>query len=386
LRQPNKRQIEAYLSEVHGKKAVSLKYFGPFSENPNEKSGTRIYEKGTRGKGQSVKFLGYGIPYLLTYKVGAQKFESILSTMRISHGFGHDFRADRADSLILSFDTWNRLPRHGRVIDLGAFKKRDSSLLSLGNTGEFFVLREKVEGEEYYKDLDRIFASGSLEKVDLPRANSLARYLVSIHSKKMKDESIARELYRRKIRDTVGHGECIFGLADSYPSLVRDYLREGELEEIEKKCVHQRWRLKDNFSRLCQVHGDFHPWNILFAKNSKDRFHLLDRSRGEWGEPADDFCGLSINYVFFSLRKYGRLEKEFADLFEEFVQTYLRESGDREILKAAPLFYAFRALVIASPVWYPTLTSETRRKIFNFTSNILDSGEFDPSRVNDYIS
>jgi aminoglycoside phosphotransferase (APT) family kinase protein len=136
----------------------------------------------------------------------------------------------------------------------------------------------------------------------------MAEYLVKIHRVKYSGTG-RREIYERKIRDTVGHGECIFGLSDSYPRDTLSYLHEDELLEIEKKCVEQRWKLKENDSRLSQVHGDFHPWNILFDKNPKfpSRFVLLDRSRGQWGEPADDVCALSINYLFYSLRKYGAL-------------------------------------------------------------------------------
>lgn len=42
--------------------------------------------------------------------------------------------------------------------------------------------------------------------------------------------------------------------------------------------------------RLRQVHGDFHPWKILFELGAD--FRLLDRSRGEFGDPADDVTSL----------------------------------------------------------------------------------------------
>jgi aminoglycoside phosphotransferase (APT) family kinase protein len=54
-----------------------------------------------------------------------------------------------------------------------------------------------------------------------------------------------------------------------------------------------RLRLKSLTHRLRQVHGDFHPWNILFR--SAAEFSLLDRSRGEYGDPADDFRGFLSN-------------------------------------------------------------------------------------------
>ena len=36
------------------------------------------------------------------------------------------------------------------------------------------------------------------------------------------------------------------------------------MREIERRCLEWRWRLKAKTQRLRQVHGDFHPWNILF--------------------------------------------------------------------------------------------------------------------------
>jgi len=380
LKIPTEKQVQAYLQSISPKKKIAISYFGPLDG----------YEK-HESRNVEIKKLGYGTPYLIVYQEvsGKQKRKdkkAILATMRVANGFGHDYRADRVDNLVLSFDTWNSLPQHCHVMDLGAFRKNDSSMISLGNANEFFLLRPMVQGSEYYKDLDRIYQTGGLESHDLERAATLAEYLVKIHRIKY-SKAGRKEIYERKIRDTVGHGECIFGLSDSYPQNTQSYLREEELKEIEKKCVEQRWKLKENDSRLSQVHGDFHPWNILFDKNPKfpSRFVLLDRSRGAWGEPADDVCALSINYLFYSLRKYGALTGEFLTLFDRFMQTYTEGSKDPELAGAMPLFYVFRALVIASPLWYPDLSSETRRRIFNFAQNLLDEGRFDYSRVGDYF-
>lgn len=371
MRPPTRNQVSSYLQRVL-KEKPHITYFGPLTD----------YEKSISS---DVKQMGYGAPYLVEYTSKKKRKKLILSTMRISHGFGHDYRSDRIENQIMSYDTWNSLPRHCKVIDLGAFSKRDSSMLSLGDVGEFFLLRPMVEGVEYAKDLERIMTEGKLDKQDVPRVRALAQYLSEIHSVKNGSTSDA-ELYTRKLRDTVGHGECVFGLADSFP-IKSDYLRDGEIVELEKKCVEHRWRLKGKSSRLSKVHGDFHPWNILFSpsRNSPTKFSLLDRSRGEWGEPADDICALSINYIFFSLRKYGELRGEFQTLFDEFLNTYLSATNDTDILYAMPLFYVFRCLVIASPVWYPTLSSDVRRKIFNFAGNVLDADRFDPKNVNEYF-
>lgn len=155
-------------------------------------------------------------------------------------------------------------------------------------------------------------------------------------------------LYQRRLRELLGRGECIMGLTDSYP-LPYGFITEKLLEEIEQYCNMWRWRLRNRTSRLCQVHGDFHPWNILFRKGTS--FTILDRTRGEWGEAADDVTSITINYLFFSLRVAGQLTGLFERLFQCFWERYLDKTGDTGVLEDAPPFFAFRGLVIASPAW-----------------------------------
>jgi hypothetical protein len=48
-------------------------------------------------------------------------------------------------------------------------------------------------------------------------------------------------------------------------------------------------------------------------------------------------------------------------------------------------FYAWRGLVIASPVWYPNLQAGVRRALFNFILNVLTADRFDPASINRYL-
>src|SRR5206468_2541084 len=151
------------------------------------------------------------------------------------------------------------------------------------------------------------------------------------------------------------------------------------LTEIEHQSVDWRWRLKDRVHRLRQVHGDFHPWNILFREN--EDFTVLDRSRGEWGEPADDVTSLTMNFLFFSLQGSGRLDGNFESLFKRFWERYLTKSGDVEMLQVSAPFFAFRGLVMAHPIWYPNLSKDVRQKLFNFIRNVMSDEFFNPDEV-----
>ena len=57
------------------------------------------------------------------------------------------------------------------------------------------------------------------------------------------------------------------GLTDSYPDRY-EFISADLLRGIEEACNRWRWRLRAETQRLSQVHGDFHPWNVLFRKGT----------------------------------------------------------------------------------------------------------------------
>lgn len=351
-------RVRAYLRERYGPSARLL----------------AVEEIGKRGKGEIKKF-GYGKPLLLRFKARGREFEAVINTVKPSR-FGHEFFYDRAAILLFQHRAFNSLPGHARALDAG-FATRSGGLRSAGDAEEFFLLVEKAAGAPYADDLFRIQKAG-LGTLDLRRADALADYAARIHRRK----GPARErqiLYERRVRDLVGHGECIFGMTDGYP---RKWWKR--LEAMEKDAVEWRWRLKNRARRLSAVHGDYHPWNILFTAGT--RFTLLDRSRGEWGEPADDVASLAINYLLFSVLRHGRLEGDWQRLWDAFLGTYLRKTRDRELLEVIPPWFAFRGLVVASPVWYPGHPPGVREALLRFTENMLAADRFDPKRVNRYFA
>jgi phosphotransferase family enzyme len=354
-----KQALERYLRGRFGPKAILLTY-GPIGKESSQ---------------GAYKRYGYGSPVKLTFQIGGRVQSAVLETM--SPGpFGHEHPADRAQAILWDYDSYGRLPRHVKALDVGAFTD-DQQLISVAEAREFFVLTQWTEGISYHSDLERLAKGARLRKQDRERTIALARYLAEIHVKKRRDPS----LYRRRLRELIGHGECIMGLTDSYPDRY-EFISSDLLRGIEEACNRWRWRLRGETHRLSQVHGDFHPWNVLFRKGTD--FSVLDRSRGEWGEPADDVTSMSINYLVFSLYRWGTLQGPLEVLFRLFWDTYVEASRDDAVMESAAPFFAFRGLVLASPVWYPKLPIEVRRTIFRFIEHVLDEPRFDPSNVNEY--
>jgi aminoglycoside phosphotransferase (APT) family kinase protein len=324
-----------------------------------------------------IRKLGSGVQgsgFLIELKTDKGITSYVVKSL-ISEGLGHDYPSDRAAVFLLDLDEFNNLPKHVRAIDVLA-EMEDGSVRSVGGGKEYYLLMEKGEGKDYFRDLRELSRKERLEDSDVKKIRTMTSYLGNIHSVK-KD---SKTLYWRKLRDTVGHGECLMGVIDMYPE---GTVPSHELAGIVKKSVDWTYRLKPKFRRLSEIHGDFHPGNVWF-KDDGDLL-ILDRSRGPWGDPADDVTALTINYIFFSIKHHGTVKGPYLEGLRLFFEDYVRQSGDNEIYSVVQLFYAFRGVVVANPLFYPELTDEKRKVIFKFIHNVLDSEKFEPERVNEYL-
>ena len=117
----------------------------------------------------------------------------------------------------------------------------------------------------------------------------------------------------------------------------------------------------------------------------KTEFSVLDCSRGEWGESTDDVSATSINHTFYSLRTFGKIAGPFEKLFNFFWNHYPDGRGDEEMLKSIQPFYAWGSLLIAYRVWDPHLLLDTRTKLLNSVTNVLQTERFNLEKVNLYI-
>ncbi len=293
--------------------------------------------------GEEMKALGYGRPLKIELASGRR----LVFHMLRADDFGHDRRADRVGNLLLAYDTFGHVPRHAPALDMGVVRD-DGALVSLAATGEPYMISGWVDGTLYADEL-----RGG--RADPAHAAALARLLLEIHAQPGSHPGA----YTRAIRDLLGHGEGIFGLVDSYDA------DDARLRAIEEACLAWRWQLRRQTHRLRRTHGDFHPFNILFDASGQP--HLLDTSRGSEGDPADDVACLAINFVFFRARSS----------WDAFWPVYL--AGDRvDVCAAVAPFFAWRALVLASPKWYPNLAAADREQILAFAERALAAPRFDP--------
>jgi hypothetical protein len=320
----------------------------------------------------TAKDTGYGAPLRIDVRHEGE-LKSVVLHSATPNPFGHEHRANRAEEMLIAADTFGLVPRHTRVFDVGAFRGDD--FVSLRGTGEFYLLTEYAEGRPYAHDLREIAERGAVRPEDLQRLDALVRYLVSTHSIKLPDAT----LYTRSIRDLVGSGEGIFGIVDGYPAHAEGTSAE-QLELIESLCLRWRSRLKHRYQRLVRIHGDFHPFNVLFDERSE--LHLLDASRGSAGDAADDVAAMAVNFLFFALDKPGSWQAAFQTLWRRFWAEYVQQSRDAALFEVVAPFLAWRCLVLANPVWYPHVPATARTRLLTFVTHALRASKFEPESAN----
>jgi len=320
-------------------------------------------------QGSTSKAAGFSLPVYIRLD-GADGPLELVWRVAGDNELGHDRRSDRAASLIQAFDDFSGIPRHIQPIDVGAITP-GGELISMRDGGELYLITEFAPGTLYATDLRRIANEAVAREVDLRRVAILARYLAELHT-----PVVAPHRYRRVIRDLVGSGEGIYGIVDAYPSDVPGASRE-RLHAIERRCADWRWRLREHESRLARTHGDFHPFNIVFRDD--DQLALLDASRGGCGDPADDVTALAVNFVLFALDAPGAWARGLGPLWHRFWEVYLRDRPDPVLTSVSPPFFAWRALVVCNPKFYPQLGRAGRDSLLGLAEAALDAHHLEPA-------
>jgi len=308
------------------------------------------------------KGVGYGVPVRVRLLEADGRARCLVFHTALPDDFGHDRRADRAQEMLLAYDTFGQVPGHVQAVDVGVIGA-DGAMRSIADARELYLLTEWAEGEVYASDLREVARQGVTAR-DLRRVDLLADYLVGLHIRR--DDRPA--IYTRAVRDLVGSGEGLFGIVDSYGAEVPS-APPARLQRIEQLMLAWRWRLRGRERRLSRTHGDFHPFNIVFG--AEDTLMLLDASRGCAGDPADDLAALAVNYLFFALDAPGTWRGGFGALWHRLWSRYLEASGDREVLEVAAPWLAWRALVVANPRWYPGLSAAGRDALLGWIEEVL---------------
>lgn len=174
----------------------------------------------------------------------------------------------------------------------------------------------------------------------------------------------------------------IFGIADGYADDVPAAPRP-RLERIQRQCLDWRFRLTHRHDRLRRIHGDFHPFNVLFDDHSE--LSVLDASRGSVGDAADDVTCMAINYAFFSLGHPGSWRTALRALWYGFWEGYAACAKDEGLLEVVAPFLAWRGLVLASPAWYPELRAEDRDRLLCFVELVLSAEKFWPAMADEFF-
>jgi aminoglycoside phosphotransferase (APT) family kinase protein len=243
----------------------------------------------------NVKALGEeehdtGISNLLSLEVqvGSQTKQLILRRPA-STVYNTEQLSDRAYTVLQAYHLYNHIPHHPRSLDVGIIQA-DGTLNSIQGDAEFVLLQEFGQGELYFHSLMQTLKAAEPSKLEERRAVALAEYLLKLHAETHDDDNI----YQRSLRDIVAGGVGAMSIIGGYTKELREAYHD-ELNDVLCGFISLAWNL-DRYpaNRLCRIHGDFHPLNILFREDTE--LTLIDASGIGWGDAAFDVGILFMNY------------------------------------------------------------------------------------------
>ena len=210
---------------------------------------------------KDVKGFGYGVPVRVDYQAaGGERRSAVLHTM--SPGpFGHEHMAGpRPDSAVVASGVQPASAARA-VAGCGRVRTGRTALISLGRVEEFCLLTEYAAGARLRSGPG---AAAQLRRCDGVWISTAPMRFATTWSVYTPCPAAIRICMSAATVSWSATASASWGLADSYPP--HPLFTPAVLESIEHRAVRWRWRLKGRTHRLRQVHGDFHPWNILFRR------------------------------------------------------------------------------------------------------------------------
>jgi aminoglycoside phosphotransferase (APT) family kinase protein len=346
--QPSK--IQAYLHEVLGPDAELV---------------------GVKALGEEEHATGISNLLRLEVRVGAEK-KLLILRRPASTVYSTEQPSDRASAVIQAYATYNRIPRHPRSLDVAVIHA-DGSLGRVPGSCEFVLLQEYVDGELYFPSLMQSLERNEVSELEERRAVALAEYLAELHSQRNDDIRI----YRRALRDLVAGGVGVMGVLGGYSKELRD-AHHDRLSGILKDFIALAWDLDRYPNRLCRIHGDFHPLNILFGKETQ--FSVIDAYGPGWGDAAFDVGTMLMNYYALHNEKGGLGTPAGRQLAERFLSAYVDRCDDPEgLYRVLPLPLARGALIMATTYFFPHRPEVERDRLIRLAGDILSARVFTPS-------
>lgn len=308
--------------------------------------------------------------FKLTTKEGQHYFMKRISSM-VS---GFEYPERKVFSLMVGHGMAKRA--NSAPLPMGLLVETDGAVEAVPeishDTLVYHIQEFESEGKAYSAILSEREAKTAVDAEDRLEIENIIDYLSRIHAIKYpsRDKRELDQVYNDGLRAELVHPEVtmpfLHEIEDDHPIIPIE--KQGEYLVIVLKLI-RAWRNRSD--RLCALHGDFWGANVFLRRDSS--VWVIDYSRIPWGDPGVDVGKWMSYYLYYYYKTNNAYYKELGNIF---LETYIKKTGDEEILRSASFGFVFAGVLYASLDPFPNMDMEVRKKVFDHIWSILKNNRF----------
>lgn len=304
--------------------------------------------------------------YKLTSKDGKNYF---LKKFK-SDDLGFYYNERKIYSLMVSNSMASRVNAKPKPISVILEEKNNVEFLDLAqNYKNIYHLQEYTElGKSYTNILSERESRKSITGEDIEELKQVVKHISKVHKVKPKDNGQLRNLYNDGIQSVLISPELLVMMLGHFEDDHKIMPIEKQREFILTMYDLIR-RYRNNEKRVSALHGDFWGNNVFF---NKGKINVIDYSRIPWGDPGID-VGWWIAQYLYAYSKTGN--NYFKELTLKFLELYIKETGDKDILEHTAIIMPFQYLVLIFPPFELNPDEKVMKKFKTIINGIIEEGK-----------
>jgi thiamine kinase-like enzyme len=217
-----------------------------------------------------------------------------------------------------------------------------------------------IPGRAFSKTLKEVHLSGELSNNVVKQTLKISDYLADIYNQSSKSDKV---VYVRETCNFITYTKKQINFLRSHES----YNKYNKSVKIIDNSLDKLLKDSINREKVCLVHNDFHPNNIIF--NGSD-LHTIDKIGRLYGDQLVDISAVTLFYIWNELRSDIE-SRPFLKLHNLFMDNYVNKTKNN-MFGSLPIFYGSKSVMLIYNSELMKLNTQLNKPLLNIVCKSIN--------------